>query len=347
VRVGGVTMSHDSTRLLIVGNSDRIHVGAHLLSAANALGVTARMCDIREAYQGHLWRRKLAWWSDRRPARLAEFSALVVSTVREWEPTCVLSTGIAPIDRASLEILGQRGVRRLNFLTDDPWNPAHRAMWFFESLPLYDQVFSPRTANLDQLVSLGVPCVRYLPFGYAPDQHYVESPDRAGDDAQISADVMFAGGADADRMKAIAPFVEAGFDLALYGGYWDRTRQTRKFARGHAEPAQLRRAVANAKVCLCLVRRANRDGHSMRTFEMPAMGGCLLVEDTTEHRTIFGDEDHAVVYFKSDAEAVSHTRALVADPARRRRLATAAHALVASGHHTYADRLQTMVEAVH
>jgi spore maturation protein CgeB len=75
------------------------------------------------------------------------------------------------------------------------------------------------------------------------------------------------------------------------------------------------------------------------------MGGCMLVEDTAEHRTIFGENDDAVVYFRSVSEGVSGARALVADPARRNRLATKAHALVASGHHTYTDRLRTMVAA--
>jgi hypothetical protein len=43
------------------------------------------------------------------------------------------------------------------------------------------------------------------------------------------------------------------------------------------------------------------------------------------------------------SEGVSEARELVADPARRNRLATAAHTLIAKGHHTYTDRLRTMV----
>jgi spore maturation protein CgeB len=71
----------------------------------------------------------------------------------------------------------------------------------------------------------------------------------------------------------------------------------------------------------------------------------MLVEDTAEHRALFGENDEAVVYFGSVSEGVDGARALLADPSRRKRLATTAHALVANGHHTYTDRLRTMVGA--
>jgi hypothetical protein len=329
-------------RLLIVGNSDPIHVGAHFLAAAESLGLEARICDVSEAYTGPALRRRLAWWlAGRRPVRLDAFGAEVVETARAWKPDCVLATGIAPLAAGALRALGALGVKRFNFLTDDPWNRAHRASWFLDALPHYDHVFSPRAANLADLRAL-VASVSYLPFAYAPGQHFIQA---AATGQQFDADVLFAGGADEDRVRAVTPFIDAGLNLALYGGYWTRYRETKQYARGHLGPVELRHAVSAAKVCLCLVRRANRDGHSMRSFEVPAMGGCMLVEDTPEHRAIFGDDDAAVVYFESLDDGVARARALVSDPARRQRLASAAHALVSSRQHTYADRLRTIVEA--
>ena len=74
---------------------------------------------------------------------------------------------------------------------------------------------------------------------------------------------------------------------------------------GEAWPIQvtIRAASASAKVCLCLVRRANRDGHTMRSFEAAAIGGCILAEDTADHREIFGPEDYAARYFR---ERIGH-----------------------------------------
>lgn len=335
-----------ATRLLIVGSAEGTHVGAHFLTAARSLGLEAQLCDVRDAYAGSWWRRKTAWWAfGRRPARLSRFGHDVVTTAREWKADCVLATGIAPLDRGALTALGQLGARRVNFLTDDPWNRAQHAPWFLAALPLYDHVFSPRTANLAELRALRKPAITYLPFAYAPDQHFVQPAETADEAARYEADVLFAGGADADRVRVIEPLVKAGFDVALYGGYWDRFAETKRHARGFLGPSELRKAVSGAKVCLCLVRRANRDGHSMRSFEVPAMGGCIVAEDTPEHRELFGENAAAVVYFTSASESVTAVRALLGDPPRRARLAQAGHERICSGKHAYRDRLETILGA--
>jgi hypothetical protein len=233
----------------------------------------------------------------------------------------------------------------LNFLTDDPWNPAHRAPWFFEALTHYDRVFTPRRATVTDLDALGVPVVSTLPFAYAPERHFPEPP-LAADGSRWDADVMIAGGADRDRLDVVAPLIRAGFQVALYGGYWDRYRETRDQARGSLDAAGLRRATAGARVCLGLVRRANRDSHCMRTYEVPAMGGCFLAEDTDDHRALFGRDGEAAVYFTRPDEAVDKVAALLRRDDLRRDLARRAHAIVTSGGHTYRDRLEAMLQTV-
>jgi hypothetical protein len=157
------------------------------------------------------------------------------------------------------------------------------------------------------------------------------------------ADVMFAGGADRERVATMRPLLDAGLRVALYGGYWDRNAATRASARGFLDAAGIRRAATVGQLCLCLVRRANRDGHAMRSFEVPAIGGCPLVEDTAEHRAIFGPDGHAVAYFDSPEAMVRTARALLAAPDRRRALAEAARARITRGGETYRDRLATIL----
>jgi hypothetical protein len=334
-----------STRLLIVGNPDPVHVGSHFHRAALSLGIDARLCDAREAYRAPAWRQKTDWWMrGHRPARLVEFSARVLQIVRTFAPDVLLTTGLAPVDARTLGTIGELGSVRLNFLTDDPWNPAHRASWFQEALPQYDRVFTPRRANVADLEAAGVPAVSVLAFAYAPDVHFPEAPATAAHDWDV--DVMVAGGADQDRVDIIAPIVQAGFNVGLYGGYWDRFRETRDAARGHLDAAGLRQATGAARICLGLVRRANRDGHSMRTYEVPAMGGCLIAEDTADHRALFGPDGDAVAYFSRAEDVVLKVAALVRRDDLRRDLAQRVHAVVTSGAHTYADRLQAMLQAI-
>ena len=73
------------------------------------------------------------------------------------------------------------------------------------------------------------------------------------------------------------------------------------------------------------------------------MGGCLLSEDTDEHREILGPEGECTVYFRDEGEMLKKARWLLENDAERRRLASAAHARVTGGGNTYADRLRVML----
>jgi hypothetical protein len=336
-------VSVDGLRLLIVGQTDPTHIGSHFQRAAEALSVPAEICDAAQAYAGPTWKRRSGWWlRGRRPARLDAFSRDVLRTAERFGPTVVLTTGLAPVRAETLDRLGDMGIVRANFLTDDPWNPVHRAPWFFDALSRYDHVFSPRHSNLEDLRRAGHAAIHYLPFAYDPAVHFPEAPE-ARDAERYDADVMLAGGADKDRVAIVAALKTAGLGVAVYGGYWDTFRETAGLARGRLDPGGLRRATAAARVCLGLVRRANRDGHAMRSFEVPAMGGCFLAEDTTEHRTLFGPSGDAVLYFATPDQAASQAARLVADATLRERLARRAHTLVTGGGHTYRDRLTTLL----
>jgi hypothetical protein len=331
-------------RLVIVGNGDPVHVGAHLRRAGASLGLDVTFCDVREAYGESRWLARASWWlRGRRPARLRWFGERVVETCRRVRPDVLVATGIAPLDRAALGAVGTLAVRRVNYLTDDPWNPCHHAPWFLRALPAYDRVFSTRRAVLDDLRAAGCAGVTYLPFAYAPDVHFPDPPRTPAERARFAADVVFAGGADRDRVPYVDALLRAGLDVALYGGYWERFPATRPHARGHADWATLRRALGEARVALCLVRRANRDGHAMRTFEVAATGACMLTEDTAEHRELLGADGATTTYFRSVDEMVEKARRLVATDAERARLGAALYRLVTTGGHTYADRLRTML----
>lgn len=331
-------------KLLIVGNPDPVHVGSHLLHAARELGLAVEICDSNEAFNASWPVAKFNWkFRGHRPSHLDGFSQKVVETCGRLQPTWMISTGISPISDWAIEKIGLLGTKRLVFLTDDPWNPAHLAPWFMKTLPLYDAVFSPRRANLDDLRQVVGNRVSYLPFAYAPELHYPEPPADASEENQFASDIIFIGGADADRVSIVDPLIRAGFNVALYGGYWGRFQETKAHNRGHADPQTARKAIGGAKVALCLVRQANRDGHSMRTFETPAIGACLLMEKTDEHQEIFGQELQTAAYFVDTDEMVDKTRWLLRNEAERSRLSRLSYQLITNGGHTYRDRLHRML----
>ena len=332
-------------RMLIAGGMGGTNVGESLLRAAVSLGIHAELVNTRDAYTGNRIWRWLNWYlRDKRPANQREFEQKLLRACDSHKPEVLLTTGLAPLSKPVLAQIRQRGTRCINYLTDDPWNPAHRAGWFLQALPLYDLVCTPRKAMIEDLRSVGCQHIRYVPFAYDESLFFAPAAaDVAAANAVPASDVMFAGGADPDRVPYMRALIDAGFDLALYGDYWTRHPAVSAIARGIADVATVRVAIVKAKVSLCLVRRANRDGNCMRTFEVPAVGGCMLVEDTAEHREIFGEEGINVLYFNDLASMIDKTRQLCSDDTLRQRLAGNCHRLMQTGGHTYRDRLLSML----
>jgi|CZKV01.1.fsa_nt_gi hypothetical protein len=333
-------------KLLIVGDRGGTNIGECFERSAVVLGHAVQLVEAREARRAPTWLRRFNWHlRGHRPTRLNQFSYELVNICRKQRPDVLLATGIAPIIRQSLEIIRLQGATTINYLTDDPWNPSQRSKWFLKSLGGYDMIFSVRRANMPDLLAHGCREVHYLPFAYEPRLHFPETASSAAEASQYSADIVFIGGADRDRVPYAQALYQAGFSVALYGDYWARYQVTRAQWHGYADVRTLRLATAGGKISLCLVRRANRDGNTMRSFEVPAMGGCLLAEDTPEHREIFGADGAAVLYFHSIPEMVERAKWLLSHEPERQRLASAAHQLITSGKNTYTDRLRTMLES--
>lgn len=331
-------------KLLIVGGVSGTSVGGSLHRAAQKIGIQTEILDTSRAFDAPAWLRAINWrLLGKRPAALDDFGREVLAACVSFRPEVIIATGLAPLSRQVLDRVAELNIRRMNFLTDDPWNPAHTAKWFMHALLGYDIVYSPRQAMLGDLANAGCKQVRFLPFGFDEDLFFSSDTEISTATAAPTADVVFAGGADEDRVPYMQALLEHGFKLALYGSYWHRYPVTKVVARGEADVATLRTAIASSKVALCLVRRANRDGSCMRTFEVPAVGTCMLTEDTPEHREIFGEEGEAVLYFDSLDAMLAKTRTLCDDQNLRTKLAERAHRLITKGGHTYRHRLAAML----
>jgi spore maturation protein CgeB len=331
----------DSMRLMIVGHPGPSHVGGHLVDAARELGIEPTVVDVRGA-DGSRALQALSWrLRDRRPAGHRAFVAATLAEARRVRPSLILATGQVPLGADALRVLGENGARRVNFLTDDPFNPRLRARWFLASLGEYDALYSPRHANLAELRSASLRPVSYLPFACNPRQHH---PDDAAEPS-VHDRLLFIGGADDDRAAILREVVSSGVAVTLIGGYWDRYRDLRGSHLGFAGPETINRVTRSAHACLILVRRANRDGHVMRSFEAAAAGGCLLVEDTADHRELYGEDGTSALFFRTPADIVERVRWLFTHPEARRRLADhARHRIGLTAGHTYTDRLRRIIE---
>jgi len=304
--------------------------------------------DVRAATDAPRWIARLCWHVlDKRPPQLGAFHRVITEMQHTTGARAFLSTGRCPVNARGLSSLGRAGAIRANFSTDDPWNPVNGARWFLRALPEYDVIFTPRRANIADFCRIGCPRVEYVPFAFEPTVHFPEERDPRFA-TRFACDVAFIGAAAADRLAYVDALGAAGLSVRVFGGGWNRISRWSGRWGGNVFDGEYRQAVAHARVQLCLVRSANRDGHVMRSFELAAMKSCIIAQDTMEHREIYGPATEATVaYFNTPDEMVLEAKRLLGDEPRRAQMAMRVFdRVVLRSKNTYRDRLAQMVDII-
>jgi spore maturation protein CgeB len=267
---------------------------------------------------------------------------------RRFKPDVALITKGGYVYPSTLRFLKQSfGTFLINYNTDDPFNPDVTSPYLKKSIPLFDLYACTKKAVIDDIKKAGGERVAYVPFGYKPNHQFPEQSRTAEEKVRFSSDVVFIGGCDADRVPIIStiPLAKKDLRLVLYGWFWNRHLSTRPYFRGLALGRDFRLAISGAKIVLNLVRRANRDGHGPRTFEIPACGGFMLT-DRTEEQMAFLEEDKEAVYFSSNDEMLDKIRFYLAHDSERERIAAAGRRRITSDPNTFRDRLESMLDMV-
>lgn len=325
-------------RILISGNVAGTNIGGSFCRAALAGGHDAKPVLLDLAFQGRRVWRLISWrLLGRRPPSFGHYQNILLDYLRNEQPDILLTTGVSPVSRETLRRFGDAGVRCINFSTDDPWNPVHRGPRFLASIPEYERIATPRRANIADFERAGAKAVEYVPFGYDPV--LIPAVEEMVSD---SPEIVFVGGGDTDRVSMLTPLAESGLSFAIYGSGWGHRHRVAPAVRGQIGPIELARVTRSAKINLCLVRRANRDEHVMRSFEIPALGGFVLAEDTRDHREIFGD---TAGFFQNAEDLVRQCQMWLSDEAKRKECAIRSHRRIVEGGHTYADRLNSLIAA--
>lgn len=238
------------------------------------------------------------------------------------------------------------GASLVNYATDDPFNRQVNTSDLLAAIPLYDIYACTKRAIMRDVAKAGCAKVIYVPFGYKPSVHFPEPPVTAEEHRRFDSDVVFIGGCDRDRVPFLKTLMRAvpGLNLALYGGLWNRHRTLRRYWRKFALGRDFRMALGGAKIALNLVRRANRDGHVMRSFEVPACGAFMLAERTDEHLK-FLTEGREMACFGSPDELADQVRYYLDRSEDRIAIANAARRRVAAEGHSYRARLLQILAA--
>lgn len=223
----------------------------------------------------------------------------------------------AEVGPALVRELRRRAGYVLNYNNDDPFGSRDGRHWdtYRSAVPEYDLVVVVRHCNVDEAFAAGARDVLRVWMTYDEVAHRPLALS-ADELARWRSDVTFVGTWMPERGPFLADLLRQSLPLTVFGNGWARSAEWGVLA-GAVRPAALgddyARAISGARVCLGLLSKGNRDLHTQRSLEIPAIGGLLCAERTSEHASLYSDGVEALLWADSD-ECAAKCRMVLADP---------------------------------
>jgi glycosyltransferase involved in cell wall biosynthesis len=247
--------------------------------------------------------------------------------------------------RETVAKLRAAGIYTIHQNDDNPFQPESEggSRNILGALPEYDLHLLPRRVSLEDYRKAGARDVYWFVPAYEPSLHYPPPPGWS--DADRTIDVSFIGHPYDKRPGYVLDLWKRhGIKTLVWGDtHWARKWPLAKLPpdarktlyQGSFLPTdRYRETLWRSRIALGFVNNTNKDEFSGRSFEIPACGTFLLVEDTKGHRDMYKDGEE-VVLFNSIEDCAQKIKRYLGDEDARARIARAGHArAVASGYST-------------
>jgi len=299
------------------------------LDRANALrrlGHRVEHVDLRQLLPNSAWIDRVTWHLGGSILSPWILRGLRHTLKRKRYDLCYVDSGEWASPRV-VEWLRTRAGRIVNYNIDDPLGGRDRARFaaYRASLPLYDLCVVMRTQNVAEAQALGVRRVLHM-FRSADEVTHAPRPLTDDDRSKWKADVLFLGTWLPERGPFLLDLANRGIPLTIRGANWHKAPEWRDLQRlwagGQIEGDDYAKAIQCAKVSLGLLSKGNRDLHTTRSLEIPALGGLLCAERTSEHLQMYREGLEAL-FWEGGEECAAMCRNVLEDNALGRRIAAA------------------------
>jgi spore maturation protein CgeB len=210
------------------------------------------------------------------------------------------------------------GVPLVNYVVDDPFGgrDGRRFTPYLRAVSEYDLLTVVRQENAAEAYARGARNVLRVwrsadEVAHAPR---VLTPEQR---ARFASEVVFVGTWMPERGPFMAELIHRGVPLSIWGNRWQKAPEWPQLAphwrgAGLDTDAAYAAAILAAKINLGLLSKGNRDLHTQRSLEIPALGGLLCAERTSEHRELY-EEGREAVFWRDAAECAYLYLELLAD----------------------------------
>lgn len=197
----------------------------------------------------------------------------------------------------------QPNAKLVHYMIDDFMNPYHRTKQILETIPVYDYYIVNRKANIDELKQRGCKKPIFTFMSYESSYHY---PREIIEQEKLSlgGGVGFIGTFEKERAESICYLADQGIPVRVYGNGWKHLENysSNLMIEGKGLYSDnFCKAIQAFKINLGFLRKKSRDLHTTRSTEIPACGGFMLAERTSEHLALF-EEGKEAVFFTSNQE---------------------------------------------
>ena len=238
-----------------------------------------------------------------------QLQRILMSIGGDPDSTAILIFGLADLRHQELLSLWQTGASLYVYISDSPFGMQPKARQaIFQVLPFFKSVFTFLQDMLPVYYQYGARNVQRIPFAYCRYTHLLDKPMRAPD-----GHVYYFGTYGPLIEKWLIPLSD--FNLVIHGHDWERSRHP-KLRAAYKHPIALDHEmakIANGQLVINFVRAEHGAGHSMKTFELPAAGACVITNRTDEQLGFF-PEASCVTYFNTVPEMENLVLEFVRNP---------------------------------
>ena len=222
------------------------------------------------------------------------------------------------------------GVPIINYNVDDPFGPRDGLRFFYyrRAIPYYDLLVVVRKENVAEAKKAGA--YRVVQVWRSADEiaHAPRLLTQA-EQQYYASEVAFIGTWMPERSPFMADLIRRGIPISIWGDNWHKAPEWRilkSYWRGPGlyDDKSYSAAILASKICLGLLSKGNRDLHTQRSIEIPALGGLLCAERTSEHLQLYVEGQEAV-FWSDSAECAEYCFELLNSPKLRQEIAYRGH----------------------
>jgi spore maturation protein CgeB len=299
------------------------------LDRANAmlrLGHHVHHIDLRRLMPQTAWMYRVTWKLGGQVFAPWILRALPKALAGQRYDICFVDSGEWVTPRI-ISLLRRYTDKVVNYCIDDPFGVRDVARFkaYRRSLPFYDLCAVVRPDNVIEAKNAGAKRVLRV---FMSSDEVTHAPRLLTEEDTIrwGTDVLFLGTWFPERGPFLLQLIKLGVPVTIRGTNWKKAPEwpdlQSAWKGGPVRGDDYAKAIQCAKVNLGLLSKGNRDLHTTRSLEIPALGGLLCAERTSEHLGMYIEGKEAL-FWDDAAECAAACRWALGHEEQRLKIAAA------------------------